>query len=261
MAKTVRVSGELFPVGKDVDVSFFTFSEWFARPDVQGAADRALEYVRYIRRVRTSLYFCRLCGLNARLRLGSVKKAEEAFARRGLDPARPSSWAAVAGEFETMPEFAVEEKAACGPLGVTVAKRETRAAVSMYSHLPDAGEGIDCVGATIQSGSRHLCDLLVWPNPLLSAAGTGAIEGAVDALYGELDRRGVRTVTVLEGVLPFEACPECGEMALRVPTEWLERSVRAAKVGRNDPCPCGSGLKYKKCCGRVGGGVGANGGG
>jgi len=23
----------------------------------------------------------------------------------------------------------------------------------------------------------------------------------------------------------------------------------AAKVGRNDPCPCGSGKKYKKCCG------------
>ena len=25
------------------------------------------------------------------------------------------------------------------------------------------------------------------------------------------------------------------------------------KVGRNDPCPCGSGKKYKKCCGREGG--------
>lgn len=24
----------------------------------------------------------------------------------------------------------------------------------------------------------------------------------------------------------------------------------AGPVGRNDPCPCGSGLKYKKCCGR-----------
>jgi preprotein translocase subunit SecA len=23
------------------------------------------------------------------------------------------------------------------------------------------------------------------------------------------------------------------------------------KVGRNDPCPCGSGKKYKKCCGKV----------
>jgi uncharacterized protein len=22
-----------------------------------------------------------------------------------------------------------------------------------------------------------------------------------------------------------------------------------AKVGRNDPCPCGSGRKFKKCCG------------
>ncbi|MCB9338662.1 MAG: SEC-C domain-containing protein [Lewinellaceae bacterium] len=21
-----------------------------------------------------------------------------------------------------------------------------------------------------------------------------------------------------------------------------------SKVGRNDPCPCGSGKKYKKCC-------------
>lgn len=25
----------------------------------------------------------------------------------------------------------------------------------------------------------------------------------------------------------------------------------AAKVGRNEPCPCGSGLKYKRCCGRT----------
>ncbi len=27
------------------------------------------------------------------------------------------------------------------------------------------------------------------------------------------------------------------------------RQVPAAQVGRNDPCPCGSGKKYKKCCG------------
>lgn len=25
--------------------------------------------------------------------------------------------------------------------------------------------------------------------------------------------------------------------------------VSPGKVGRNDPCPCGSGKKYKKCCG------------
>jgi len=29
-------------------------------------------------------------------------------------------------------------------------------------------------------------------------------------------------------------------------------SKKKAKIGRNDPCPCGSGLKYKKCCLRKG---------
>jgi preprotein translocase subunit SecA len=27
-------------------------------------------------------------------------------------------------------------------------------------------------------------------------------------------------------------------------------AVRRVKIGRNDPCPCGSGKKYKNCCGR-----------
>ena len=26
--------------------------------------------------------------------------------------------------------------------------------------------------------------------------------------------------------------------------------IKEKKVGRNDPCPCGSGKKYKYCCGR-----------
>jgi len=26
--------------------------------------------------------------------------------------------------------------------------------------------------------------------------------------------------------------------------------LRVEKVGRNDPCSCGSGAKYKKCCGK-----------
>ena len=29
-----------------------------------------------------------------------------------------------------------------------------------------------------------------------------------------------------------------------------KKSVRVKKIGRNDPCPCGSGKKYKYCCGR-----------
>lgn len=36
------------------------------------------------------------------------------------------------------------------------------------------------------------------------------------------------------------------EMLLNRPMPLRNHPV---KVGRNDPCPCGSGRKYKKCCG------------
>jgi len=29
----------------------------------------------------------------------------------------------------------------------------------------------------------------------------------------------------------------------------VETIIKGAQPGRNDPCPCGSGKKYKKCCG------------
>ena len=32
-------------------------------------------------------------------------------------------------------------------------------------------------------------------------------------------------------------------------TEPREPYRAPAKIGRNEPCPCGSGKKYKKCCG------------
>jgi uncharacterized protein YchJ len=32
--------------------------------------------------------------------------------------------------------------------------------------------------------------------------------------------------------------------------ELYQNKKDEPKVGRNDPCPCGSGKKYKKCCGR-----------
>ena len=38
---------------------------------------------------------------------------------------------------------------------------------------------------------------------------------------------------------------ELGEIETGVPYVREE-----PKIGRNDPCPCGSGKKYKKCCGK-----------
>ncbi|MCX2977689.1 SEC-C metal-binding domain-containing protein [Candidatus Marimicrobium litorale] len=39
----------------------------------------------------------------------------------------------------------------------------------------------------------------------------------------------------------------CSDPGCCPPQETIVRST--PKVGRNDPCPCDSGRKYKKCCG------------
>ena len=41
---------------------------------------------------------------------------------------------------------------------------------------------------------------------------------------------------------------EAGGAAMRTPGRAEPRTPDGQKVGRNDPCPCGSGKKYKKCC-------------
>lgn len=46
---------------------------------------------------------------------------------------------------------------------------------------------------------------------------------------------------------------EQARMAGSGEAQTVQQVVRgSAKVGRNDPCPCGSGKKYKKCCGAQG---------
>ena len=35
-----------------------------------------------------------------------------------------------------------------------------------------------------------------------------------------------------------------------IPDAPVEQARAAEAPGRNDPCPCGSGKKYKKCCGK-----------
>lgn len=44
--------------------------------------------------------------------------------------------------------------------------------------------------------------------------------------------------------------PQMPKMNIPQPTTKTQPIINAEKVGRNDPCPCGSGKKYKKCCGK-----------
>lgn len=47
-----------------------------------------------------------------------------------------------------------------------------------------------------------------------------------------------------------EIFPEDKLKELYKEAKKMNTIVKGPKVGRNDPCPCGSGKKYKKCCGR-----------
>jgi len=40
-----------------------------------------------------------------------------------------------------------------------------------------------------------------------------------------------------------------GKVVYSGPAERPQPVVRGERTGRNDPCPCGSGKKFKKCCG------------
>ena len=63
-----------------------------------------------------------------------------------------------------------------------------------------------------------------------------------------------------EGKILAELRDSLADEVLATRRYWFERSIpepvrrSTPKVGRNDPCPCGSGKKFKNCCGRDGGG-------
>jgi preprotein translocase subunit SecA len=69
-----------------------------------------------------------------------------------------------------------------------------------------------------------------------------------------LDRVNLDTVRKLFAIQP--ARNEEIDVRPETPVIFMNRGddgpqeQKGGKIGRNDPCPCGSGKKYKKCCGR-----------
>ena len=99
----------------------------------------------------------------------------------------------------------------------------------------------------------------------------GFLDGINEALDAPLDVENLAEDTAVDATVDFERLfkkmVEFKADHLYVLPEWenvftqdeqkrmyaeqkQSTTVRreAAKVGRNDPCPCGSGKKYKKCC-------------
>lgn len=76
-------------------------------------------------------------------------------------------------------------------------------------------------------------------------------EGGLNYLcegYKAFFSHAARQMRMMAGLLRQGRCAD--EVMPVLAAERARAGRTAAKVGRNEPCPCGSGLKYRKCCGR-----------
>jgi preprotein translocase subunit SecA len=60
-----------------------------------------------------------------------------------------------------------------------------------------------------------------------------------------LTRMAEKLQAIAAGGQPSDASPDAASGPAR-----LQPYLSPGKPGRNDPCPCGSGKKHKKCCGK-----------
>ncbi|HTQ32456.1 MAG TPA: preprotein translocase subunit SecA [Opitutaceae bacterium] len=95
---------------------------------------------------------------------------------------------------------------------------------------------------------RSTTNLQSFENMLAMLSRTARAVGPEDApAAGPASQPSVRMTTTGGGATAVAEPPPNGEPEIRLPTVTIRREF--PKVGRNDPCPCGSGKKYKHCHG------------
>jgi uncharacterized protein YecA (UPF0149 family) len=89
--------------------------------------------------------------------------------------------------------------------------------------------------------------------PVLAATQPHVYAKLVELLTEDVKENAISAETAALIVQPTEVAIEAFDAALagRRPGERQGTIVVEAKVGRNDPCPCGSGKKFKKCHGEA----------
>jgi hypothetical protein len=89
----------------------------------------------------------------------------------------------------------------------------------------------------------------------LAAAVVPVLRAYVDFLEGNsVVTQAFEIRNALEGTADeFEETVRTGSSGHHAPAQRVKPFVhKGEKVGRNDPCPCGSGRKFKQCCARLG---------
>lgn len=120
--------------------------------------------------------------------------------------------------------------------------------------------GLICTGIAIiksPGGTRYSNVYLVnlWlPNKMMIPnlrVIEGDIGGNEEILIGmDIINKGDFAVSNFNGKTVFSFRMPSLECTDYVKNPFKNKPIKVDKIGRNDPCPCGSGKKYKKCCGK-----------
>jgi uncharacterized protein YecA (UPF0149 family) len=73
-----------------------------------------------------------------------------------------------------------------------------------------------------------------------------AIQHTFEILPGDKVVRRKTIITSRDEGLPLSELPKLTSLQR---ASCAQVAGRRHKIGRNEPCPCGSGRKFKKCCG------------
>jgi len=94
-------------------------------------------------------------------------------------------------------------------------------------------------------------ELLSLPGPMRQQMANPAVKARFIEIAKRMEKDGVdfkNAKAMKKWIKEHEA--ELKQEAATGPKIETVRKTDEERIGRNDPCPCGSGKKYKKCCGQ-----------
>ena len=133
----------------------------------------------------------------------------------------------------------------CGPIIAGTKKAETAEELMRSRYTAYVTHDIDHIVKTCRAGDEES----TWQGLkiLRTEKGTASDKEGIVEFSATYTRKGLRDVHLERAYFKKENDTWIYEAGELIPTTVVREGE---KVGRNDPCPCGSGKKYKKCCGR-----------
>ena len=131
----------------------------------------------------------------------------------------------------------------------TVANRFFRARIERRPPLPPPAPQITGMSGPVEPRGGAASGMAPGRG---AAPAPAAASGEPPAGEPAFSATGVAASAAVQELTPDDTAARAALRAGQSPRRTGAPATTTKTPGRNEPCPCGSGLKYKKCCGRPG---------